>query len=117
MNVANRNEAAVVFARACNGYDPIIYDPAYIPLDDKLCTDDDEGEQSEAFMLNDKSVEYYVNDTDFVERNRLQAMFEFGGQMGTVPRIAIMFVLTLAILSMVLISLTVSQTLSSLLAS
>lgn len=115
LDVMTRDEAAIIYARAVGDYDRIIYDPTYLPsdvdLEDKRC----QSERSESFMLEDAAVPYGLeasHETDLW----LQALKEPRGDLGTLQRIAIMVGMTVGILAIALIGLSVSQSLSGMLA-
>ncbi len=115
LDVATRDQAAIVFARAAGDYDRIIYDPAYLPSEPDLAAKASQGEQAESFMLEEAAVPYDFNSTH--ESNLwLQALKEPSGDLGTVQRLAIIVGMTVGILAIVLIGLAVSQSLSGLLA-
>tara|TARA_R110000772_G_scaffold31902_1_gene78377 strand:+ start:200 stop:715 length:516 start_codon:yes stop_codon:yes gene_type:complete len=116
LEVATRDEAAIVYARAAGTYDRIIYDPAYLPSEPEITAKAFQGEQSESFMLEEAAVPYGFDSThesDFW----LRALKEPRGDLGTVQRLAIIVGMTVGILAIVLIGLAVSQSLSGLLAS
>ena len=117
LGAANRNEAALIFARAAGDYDRIIYDPAYVPSDPITGAQASSDEQSDAtFMLEEAASPY---DATFKQENSIwpQVLKGPGDDLGTIQRIAIMVGLTIGILAVVLIGLSVSQSLSGLLAS
>ncbi len=114
LDVATRDEAAIVYARAAGDYDRIIYDPAYLPSAPEIAAKASQGEQSESFMLEEAAVPYGFHsshESDFI----LQALKEPSGDLGTVQRLAIIVGMTVGILAIVLIGLAVSQSLSGLL--
>ncbi len=115
LNVATRDEAAIVYARAAGDYDRIIYDPAYLPSEADLAAKANQGEQPQSFMLEEAAVPYGFDSTHGTDFG-LQALKEPRGDLGTVQRLAIIVGMTVGILAIVLIGLTVSQSLSGLLA-
>jgi DNA-binding CsgD family transcriptional regulator len=115
LGAATRDEAALMFARAAGTYDRILYDPVCVPFDDGFGPQEPQDERSESFMLEEVSTPYDFNsahESDLWPK----ILKEPGGDLGTVQRIAIIVGLTVGILAIVLIGLSVSQSLSSLLA-
>ncbi len=115
LGAATRDEAALIYARASGTYDRILYDPVGVPSNDVLGSEGSQDERSSSFMLEEVSTPYdfdTAHDTNFWSQIRKVP----GGALGTVQRIAVIVVLTIGILAIVLIGLSVSQSLSSLLA-
>ncbi|MEH6756187.1 MAG: sigma factor-like helix-turn-helix DNA-binding protein [Parasphingorhabdus sp.] len=115
LDVATRDEAAIVYARVSGTYDRIIYDPAYLPSEPEMTAKASQGEQPEPFMLEEAAVPYGFNSTHESD-HWLQAFKEPGDNLGTVQRLALIVGMTIGILAIVLIGLSVSQSLSGLLA-
>lgn len=115
LGAATRDEAALIYARASGDYDRILYDPVGVPTDDVSGPEGLQDEQSSSFMLEELSVTY---DVDRAHEPNIwsQIQKEPGEALGTGQRIAIIIVLTIGILAIVLIGLSVSQSLSNLLA-
>ena len=112
---SSRDEAALIYARASGTYDRILYDPVGVPSDDVFGSQGNRDERSTSVMLEEIPTTYDVDisdETDFWS----QIQKEPGRALGTGQRIAIIVVLTIGILAIVLIGLSVSQSLSSLLA-
>jgi len=86
-----------------------------VPYDDVLGSQGSQDEQSSAVMLEEVSSTYDI-DIEHGTNFWSQIQKEPGGALGTGQRIAIIVVLTIGILAIVLIGLSVSQSLSSLLA-
>ncbi len=114
LDVATRDEAAIVFARAAGDYDRIIYDPAYLPNQPEISAKASQGDQPQSFMLEEAAVPYDFNSTHDPDL-WLEALKEPRGDLGTVQRLAIIVGMTVGILAIVLIGLAVSQSLSGLL--
>lgn len=115
LGAATRDEAALIYARASGTYDRILYDPVGVPSDDVFGSQGPQDKRSTSVMLEEISTTYDVDisgDTNFWS----QIQKEPGRALGTGQRIAIIVVLTIGILAIVLIGLSVSQSLSSLLA-
>lgn len=115
LGAATRDEAALIYARASGTYDRILYDPVGVPSDDVFGSKGNRDERSTSVMLEEIPTTYDVDisdETDFWS----QIQKEPGRALGTGQRIAIIVVLTIGILAIVLIGLSVSQSLSSLLA-
>lgn len=115
LGAATRDEAALIYARASGTYDRILYDPVGVPFDDVFGSQGNRDERSTSVMLEEIPTTYDVDisdETDFWS----QIQKEPGRALGTGQRIAIIVVLTIGILAIVLIGLSVSQSLSSLLA-
>lgn len=109
LGVESRNEAAIIFARASGGYDPIIYDPAHVPKITDLCTSADQGKQS--FMLDcptDVSNEMFST----VPNRGFRALRDPGRNLKPIHRIVIMMGMTMSILIMILMGLAIAQSLS-----
>ena len=115
LGASTRDEAALIYARASGTYDRILYDPACVPSHDVFGSEGPQDERSNSFMLEEVSSTYDV-DTAHDVNFWPQILKEPGGELGTGQRIAIVVVLTIGILAIVLIGLSVSQSLSSLLA-
>lgn len=115
LGAATRDEAALIYARASGTYDRILYDPVGVPPDDAFDAEGLRDERSSSFMLEEVSSAFDI-DTAHETNFWSQIQKEPGGELGTVQRIAIIVVLTIGILAIVLIGLSVSQSLSSLLA-
>lgn len=115
LGAATRNEAALIYAEAAEGYDRILYDPACVPPGADLRSEVNQSERAESFMLEEPNVSY-----DFGPQSEpqlwSQALKEPRGDLGTVRRLAIIVGITVGILAIVLIGLAVSQSLSGLLA-
>lgn len=115
LGASTRDEAALIYARASGTYDRILYDPACVPSDDIFGSEGLQDERSSSFMLEEVSSAYDI-DTAHDTNLWSQIPKERGDELGSVQRIAIIVVLTIGILAIVLIGLSVSQSLSSLLA-
>jgi DNA-binding CsgD family transcriptional regulator len=115
LGAATRDEAALIYARASGNYDRILYDPVGVPSDDVFGPEGPQDERSSAYMLEEVSSVYEI-DTEHDLNFWPQVLKEPEGNWGTVQRIAIIVILTIGILAIVLIGLSVSQSLSSLLA-
>lgn len=115
LKASSRDEAALIYARASGTYDRILYDPVGVPFHDAFGSEQQQDEEPNSFMLEEASNPY-----DFQSRHDFdvwpQILKESGGNWGAGQRIAIIIVLTIGILAIVLIGLSVSQSLSSLLA-
>ena len=115
LNASTRDEAALIYARASGTYDRILYDPAGVPFHDAVGSEQQQDEEPNSFMLEEVSNPY-----DFKTGHDLdvwpQILKESGGNWGAGRRIAIMIILTIGILAIVLIGLSVTQSISSLLA-
>ena len=114
LGASTRDEAALIYARASGTYDRILYDPVGVPFDDAFGQGDPQDERSSPSLLEETSSPYDVDvghDLNFWP----QILKEPESNWGTVQRIAIIIVLTIGILAIVLIGLSVSQSLSSLL--
>ncbi|GAA0473406.1 hypothetical protein GCM10009096_13390 [Parasphingorhabdus litoris] len=116
LDVATRDEAAIIFARATGDYDRIIYDPAYLPNSPESGAKASQGDQPQSFMLEEVTVPYDFNSRHEADQ-WLKALKEPSGDLGTVQRLAIIVGMTIGILAIVLIGLAVSQSLSGLLGS
>jgi DNA-binding CsgD family transcriptional regulator len=115
LGAATRDEAAIIYARASGTYDRILYDPVGVPSADVFGSEASQDERTSTFMLEEVSSTYDIDtahDTSFWPLIQKEPR----GELGTGQRIAIMVVLTIGILAIVLIGLSVSQSLSSLLA-
>ena len=115
LGAATRDEAALIYARASGTYDRILYDPVGVPSDDVLGSQGPQDERSNSVMLEEVSSTYGI-DTSHDTKFWSQLPKEPGGALGLGQRIAIIVVLTIGTLAIVLIGLSVSQSLSSLLA-
>jgi len=115
LGAATRDEAALIYARASGTYDRILYDPVGVPSHDAFGPEEPQDERSSSSMLEEVSIPYDI-DTAHDLNFWPQILKEPEGNWGTVQRIAIIVVLTIGILAIVLIGLSVSQSLSSLLA-
>ena len=115
LNASTRDEAALMYARASGTYDRILYDPVGVPFHDAFGAELLQDEEPSSFML-----EEVTNPYDFDSRHDPdvwpQILKESGENWGALQRIAIIVVLTVGILAIALIGLSVSQSLSSLLA-
>ena len=115
LNAATRDEAALSYARASGTYDRILYDPVGVPFHDAFGPEELRDEEPNSFML-----EEIANSYDFETQRDFdvwpQILKESGGNWGVVQRIAIIVVLPIGMLAIVLIGLSVSQSLSGLLA-
>ncbi len=115
LNASTRDEAALIYARASGTYDRILYDPVGVPFHDDFGSERLQDEEPNSFMLEEISKPYdFETEHDFDVWP--QILKESGGNWGAVQRVAIIVVLTIGILAIVLIGLSVSQSLSSLLA-
>ena len=115
LDVMTRDEAAIVFARAAGDYDRIIYDPTYLPSSSDFGEKPGQSRRSESFILEDAAIPYGLN-TSHESDLWLKALKEPSRDLGTLQRIAIMVGMTVGILAIVLIGLSVSQSLSGMLA-
>ncbi|GAB5486499.1 MAG: hypothetical protein Pars2KO_00690 [Parasphingorhabdus sp.] len=115
LDVMTRDEAAIIYARAVGDYDRIIYDPTYLPSDVEFDAQPSQGKQPESFLLEDAAVPYGF-EASHESDLWLQALKEPSGELGTLQRIAIMVGMTIGILAIALIGLSVSQSLSGMLA-
>lgn len=115
LNVMTRDEAAIIYARAAGDYDRIIYDPTYLPSDVDFDANDVQSDQPKSFLLEDAAVPYGF-DASHESELWLKALKEPSGDLGTLQRIAVMVGMTVGILAIVLIGLSVSQSLSGILA-
>ncbi len=113
LGAATRDEAALIYARASGTYDRILYDPVGVPSDDSFGSEGLQDERSSSFILEEVSSAYDV-DTKHDLNFWPQILKESDGNWGTAQRIAIIVILTIGILAIVLIGLSVSQSLSSL---
>ncbi len=114
LGAATRDEAALIYARASGTYDRILYDPAGVPFDGVSGPEGSQDERPGSSMLEEVSIPYEI-DTENDPNLLPQILKEPEGNWGTAQRIAIMVILTIGILAIVLIALSVSQSLSSLL--
>jgi DNA-binding CsgD family transcriptional regulator len=115
LGAATRDEAALIYARASGAYDHILYDPAGVPFNDVFGSEGFQDERSSSFMLEEVSRPYdfdAAHETNFW--SQIREVPE--GALGTAQRIAVLVILTIGILAIVLIGLSVSHSLSSLLA-
>lgn len=115
LDVMTRDEAAIIYARAVGSYDRIIYDPTYLPSDVEIEDSSSQSDHPESFMLEDAAASYGFKPSHESDL-WLQALKEPRGDLGTLERIAIMVGMTIGILAIVLIGLSVSQSLSGMLA-
>ncbi|MEH6789179.1 helix-turn-helix transcriptional regulator [Parasphingorhabdus sp.] len=115
LEASTRDEAALIYARASGTYDRILYDPAGVPFHDENGAEQQQDEAADSFILEEVSNPY-----DFATGHDRdvwpQILKDTGGHWGAAQRIAIIVVLTIGILAIVLIGLSVSQSLSSLVA-
>ena len=116
LEVTSRDQAAIIFARASGTYDRIIYDPTYLPSSPDFGAKGLQNEQPESYMLEEAAMPYGF-ETKHDPDTLLQALKETRGDVGTFERIAIIVGMTVGILAIVLIGLSVSQSLSGMLAS
>jgi len=114
LGASTRDEAALIYARASGTYDRILYDPVGVPFDGTFGSEDGQDERSGSSMLEEVSMPYDF-DTEHGLNVWPQILKESEGNWGTAQRIAIIVVLTIGILAIVLIGLSVSQSLSRLL--
>lgn len=114
LGAATRDEAALIYARASGAYDRILYDPVGVPYDDTFGPEGPQDERSGSSMLEEVSVLYDL-DAEHDLNVWPQILKEAEGNWGSAQRIAIIVILTIGILAIVLIGLSVSQSLSSLL--
>lgn len=114
LGAATRDEAALIYARASGTYDRILYDPAGVPFDGNNGPEESQDERPATSMLEEVSISYEF-DTEHDPNVWPQLLKESEGNWGTAQRIAIIVILTIGILAIVLIGLSVSQSLSSLL--
>ncbi len=114
LGAATRDEAALIYARASGTYDRILYDPVGVPFDGDFGPEGSQDERSSSSMLEEVSIPYEF-DTEHDLNVWPQILKESEGNWGTAQRIAIIVILTIGILAIVLIGLSVSQSLSSLL--
>lgn len=115
LDVMTRDEAAIIYARAVGDYDRIIYDPTYLPSDVDLGDKPSQSDQPESFMLEDAAAPYGFESSHEADL-WLRALKEPRRDLGTLERIAVMVGMTIGILAIVLIGLSVSQSLSGMLA-
>ncbi|WP_417621943.1 sigma factor-like helix-turn-helix DNA-binding protein [Parasphingorhabdus sp.] len=115
LGASTRDEAALIYARASGTYDRILYDPAGVPSDDTFGPEEHQDERSSSFLLEEVSSAYDI-DTKHDLNFWPQVLKDSEGNWGTAQRIAIIVVLTIGILAIVLIGLSVTQSLSNLLA-
>ena len=114
LGVSTRDEAALLYARISGNYDRILYDPVGASSD---ITDDSRNmreEHSNAYVLEKASLPDDV-DIEHDLHSSPQILADKKGNWGTAQRIAILVVLTIGILAIILIGLSVSQSLSKLL--
>ena len=115
LKASSRDEAALIYARASGTYDRILYDPVGVPFHDTFGSEQQQDEGSNSFMLEEISNGYdFKNEYDLEVWP--QILKETGSNWGAGRRIAIIIILTIGILAIVLIGLSVTQSLSSLLA-
>lgn len=114
LGASTRDEAALIYARASGTYDRILYDPVGVPFDATLGSEDPQDERSSSYMLEEVSIPYNV-DTEHDSNVWPQILKDSEGNWGAAQRIAIIVILTIGILAIVLIGLSVSQSLSNLL--
>jgi DNA-binding CsgD family transcriptional regulator len=115
LGASTRDEAALIYARASGTYDRILYDPVGVPFDASFGPEGPQDERSGSSMLEEVSIPYGFDSAHDLNVWP-QILKEPEGSWGTVQRIAIIVVLTIGILAIVLIGLSVSQSLSGLLA-
>ena len=114
LGASTRDEAALIYARASGTYDRILYDPVGVPSNDAFGSEGLQDERSSSYMLEEVSIPYDV-DTEHDFSVWPQILKDSEGNWGAAQRIAIIVVLTIGILAIVLIGLSVSQSLSNLL--
>ncbi|WP_089131916.1 helix-turn-helix transcriptional regulator [Sphingorhabdus sp. SMR4y] len=114
LGAATRDEAALIYARASGTYDRILYDPAGVPFDDDSGPEASQDERSGSSLLEEVSIPYEM-DAEQDLNVWPQILKESESSWGTAQRLAIIVILTIGILAIVLIGLSVSQSLSDLL--
>lgn len=116
LGARNRDEAAIIFARATQTYDRVIYDPARIPQVAALL---DSSVQEERPIIGLRLQEPASIPFSGVLEHRgfERAAFQWSPSVdvGTLSRVAIIVGLTVGILSVVLVGLAVAQSLSGML--
>ncbi|MCO4091535.1 MAG: helix-turn-helix transcriptional regulator [Sphingorhabdus sp.] len=117
LGAKNRDEAAIIFARATQTYDRIIYDAARIPSTIALLdTSQQEVRPNIGLTLNEPALIPFSGVLEHQDFERSSLSWSPSVDMGTLNRVAIMFGLTVGILSVVLVGLSVAQSLSRMLA-
>lgn len=115
LGARDRNEAALIFARVSNEYDRIIYDPPCV-FDNETCADipGQEARQDLGYRLQEPAMTYgkFEEHRPFVQSGFLGS---HAGEIGTPQRILIIVGMTVGILSIILIGLSVAQSLSGML--
>ncbi len=114
LGASTRDEAALIYARASGTYDRILYDPVGIPFEATSGPEGLQDERSHSSMLEEVSIPYDF-DTEHDLNVWPQILKDSESDWGTAQRIAIIVILTIGILAIVLIGLSVSQSLSGLL--
>lgn len=114
LGASTRAEAALIYARASGTYDRILYDPVGIPLHETHGPEGLLDEGSRLSKLDEVAIPCGC-DPDHDLNVWPQILKETEGNWRIAQRIAIIIVLTIGILAIVLIGLSVSQSLSSLL--
>lgn len=115
LGARNRDEAAIIFARNAETYDRVIYDPACVPSE----TESRNSSLSEVgtnvgLRLEEASVPF----SGVIEHQAFRSpdfRWSSSGDLDTRMRVAIIVGLTVGILAIVLIGLTVAQSISGLL--
>ena len=114
LGVATRDEAAVIFARTSGTYDRIIYDPAYVPIEQVSDAVNAQSDGSDSFILEEAANPYGFEPSRGLNHFSI-APEEPSGDIGTIQRIAWIVAMTIGILAIALVGLSVSQSLSDLL--
>ena len=116
LGARNRDEAALIFARATQIYDPVIYDPARIPVSGPSVDMSLQEVQPRVGLVLEEPAT--IPFSGVLEHQRIvRPYFPWGnfGDIGTEFRLLIIAGLTLGILVIVLIGLAVAQSISGLL--
>jgi DNA-binding CsgD family transcriptional regulator len=114
LGVSTRDEAALIYARVSGNYDRILYDPVGAPPGITGGSPTLREEHANAYMLEKVSLPYDV-DIEQDSHSWPQILTDAKDKWGTAQKIAILAVLTIGILAIILIGLSVSQSLSKLL--
>jgi len=117
LGAKSRNEAAIIFARATQTYDRVIYDAARIPNTIALLdTPQQEARPSIGLTLNEPALIPFSGVLEHQGVKRSILSWSPSVDIDTLNRVAIIFGLTVGILSVVLVGLSVAQSLSGMLA-
>ena len=116
LGAKNRNEAAIIFARATQTYDRIIHDSAHIPDTSALVyIPKQEARPEIGLTLNEPALIPFSGVLEHQGYERSSLPWSPSVDTSTLNRVAIIVGLTVGILSVVLVGLSVAQSLSGIL--